>query len=165
MSSAREQDQTADVDRPGGADAPRRASRRPVRVEHDSPTTTAAKSGDRDGEHEQRPPAERADEQPADERTDRRARRHEHVEQAEGRAPPLGRRHRADQRDRARRDQRAARPPGGPGRARGPRTTARPPASSDASANATTPTRKTGRWPNRSPRLPLAGSATVTAPR
>ena len=38
-------------------------------------------------------------------------------------------------------------------------------ASSDESAKATTPARKTRRWPNRSPRLPLAGSATVTAPR
>ena len=38
-------------------------------------------------------------------------------------------------------------------------------ASSEAIANASTPTRKTRRWPNRSPRLPLAGSATVTAPR
>ena len=38
-------------------------------------------------------------------------------------------------------------------------------ARSDASAKASTPTRKTRRWPNLSPRLPLAGNATVTAPR
>ena len=38
-------------------------------------------------------------------------------------------------------------------------------ASSDDRAKATTPTRKTGRWPYRSPRLPLARRAIVTVPR
>ena len=36
---------------------------------------------------------------------------------------------------------------------------------SDETANADTPTRKTGRWPYRSPRLPLASKVMVTAPR
>ncbi len=38
-------------------------------------------------------------------------------------------------------------------------------ASAEASAKAPTPKRNTRRWPNRSPRLPLAGSAIATAPR
>ncbi len=63
---------------------------------------------DRDGQQEQRLPAERADEQAADERADGRARRDEHVEQPERRSPPIGRGERPDQRDRGRRDQRAA---------------------------------------------------------
>ena len=36
---------------------------------------------------------------------------------------------------------------------------------SEETANADTPTRKTGRWPYRSPRLPLASRVMVTAPR
>ncbi len=63
----------------------------------------------RNGHHEQRAPAEAGHEQTADQWPDRRARRDEHVEQAEGGAAPIGRCHRPQQRDRARRDEPARR--------------------------------------------------------
>ena len=109
----RQQDQASDVDRSwlaGGDVGGRLAGRadpHPIRRD-DQPDHHRGEQRDRDGDHEQRPPAEGADEDAADERPDRGAGRDEHVEGPECGTAPVGRRHRADERDRRRRDQRPA---------------------------------------------------------
>ena len=143
--------------RTGGRPAPVGvAATTPASDGTNSTTATAANDGDRHRQQEQRLPAQRADEQAADERADRSADRREHVEQAECRAPAVGR------------SDAPARAPPRSSRSSAPlsawrtRDSARianegaTAASSDDRAKATTPTRKTGRWPYRSPRLPLA---------
>ena len=86
-----EQDEARHVD---GRRTPGAARSRPRLGRQREADDAAATMPDRHREHEQRAPAEPADEQPADERADRRARRDQQVEQAERLALPLGRRSR-----------------------------------------------------------------------
>ena len=93
------------------------------------------------------------------------ARRDEQVEQAERLAAPTGGAKSRISATELRRDEGAARPPGGHAPRRGPRTTPAARRAAEAAPNTRTPARNVGRWPNRSPSEPLTGSATATAPR
>ena len=120
--------------------------------------------GDGHGDHEQRAPPECTDEQAADERADRRTRRDQHVEQAE--RPPR-RSTGASARTRAIEVVEISAPLSA-WKTRAAASSSKvgaTAANSDATANARTPIRNTRRWPYRSPRLPLASRAIVTAPR
>ena len=108
----RQEGQAGHVDRPAAAGGEVRAAsaghgRHPVRPD-DQPDREGGEQRDRHREKNSDRQPKRADEQAADERADRRAGRDEHVEQAESRAPAVGRRDGPDQRDRGGRDQRSA---------------------------------------------------------
>ena len=102
------EDETRDVDRSGARGVGCRARRHRASGRRGAAHRHRREHGDRDRDEEQGAPAERRDEQPADQRSDRRARRDEHVEQAECRTASVGGGHRPEQRHRAGRDERAA---------------------------------------------------------